>query len=217
MKKPPGDLNYWFLNVFSEIGVYARPHPGPLPRGEGSTSHVAGQFLAPHCNYDSLSLALRRTIIRNVTWLKTRRIILPLLGRGGARADVITSDVGSCFFNGCQNGFLPPLFCFSQGHATATAHAGHALSGRHAHRQPRGHHPARIARLEGMRRGRRRGHAPLGQLLKHFGISKPLLSYFQFNEARRSEEIIERLRRGEKWRWSRTRAVPASAIRASAW
>jgi 16S rRNA (cytidine1402-2'-O)-methyltransferase len=37
-----------------------------------------------------------------------------------------------------------------------------------------------------------------GQLLKHFGISKPLLSYFQFNEAKRSEEIIERLRHGEK-------------------
>src|ERR1043165_10138534 len=37
-----------------------------------------------------------------------------------------------------------------------------------------------------------------GLLLKHFGISKPLLSYFQFNEAKRSEEIIERLRRGEK-------------------
>jgi len=37
-----------------------------------------------------------------------------------------------------------------------------------------------------------------GQLLKHFEISKPLLSCFQFNEARRSEEIIERLRRGEK-------------------
>ena len=37
-----------------------------------------------------------------------------------------------------------------------------------------------------------------GQLLKHFGISKPLLSYFQFNEARRSEEILERLRRGER-------------------
>ena len=36
-----------------------------------------------------------------------------------------------------------------------------------------------------------------GQLLKHFGISKPLLSYFQFNEAKRSEEIIERLDRGE--------------------
>ena len=37
-----------------------------------------------------------------------------------------------------------------------------------------------------------------GRLLKHFGISKPLLSYFQFNEARRSEEIIGRLRSGEK-------------------
>lgn len=37
-----------------------------------------------------------------------------------------------------------------------------------------------------------------GQLLKHFEISKPLLSYFQFNEARRSEQILERLARGEK-------------------
>src|SRR5512137_653453 len=37
-----------------------------------------------------------------------------------------------------------------------------------------------------------------GLLLKHFGISKPLLSYFQFNEARRSEQILERLKRGEK-------------------
>lgn len=37
-----------------------------------------------------------------------------------------------------------------------------------------------------------------GQLLRHFGISKPLLSYFQFNEAKRSEQLLERLRRGEK-------------------
>jgi len=37
-----------------------------------------------------------------------------------------------------------------------------------------------------------------GQLLKHFEISKPLLSYFQFNEARRSEEIIGHLGRGGK-------------------
>ena len=37
-----------------------------------------------------------------------------------------------------------------------------------------------------------------GQLLRHFEIAKPLLSYFQFNEARRSEEIIARLGRGEK-------------------
>jgi 16S rRNA (cytidine1402-2'-O)-methyltransferase len=37
-----------------------------------------------------------------------------------------------------------------------------------------------------------------GQLLRHFELSKPMVSYFQFNEARRSEEILERLRRGEK-------------------
>src|SRR2546422_5823934 len=36
-----------------------------------------------------------------------------------------------------------------------------------------------------------------GQLLKHLEISKPLLSYFRFNETRRSEEILDRLRRGE--------------------
>ena len=37
-----------------------------------------------------------------------------------------------------------------------------------------------------------------GQLLRHFEISKPLISYFKFNESRRSEEILERLKRGEK-------------------
>ena len=37
-----------------------------------------------------------------------------------------------------------------------------------------------------------------GQLLRHFEISKPLISYFKFNEARRSEEIIQRLQRGER-------------------
>jgi 16S rRNA (cytidine1402-2'-O)-methyltransferase len=37
-----------------------------------------------------------------------------------------------------------------------------------------------------------------GLLLKHFEVSKPLLSYFRFNEARRSEQILERLQRGEK-------------------
>ncbi len=37
-----------------------------------------------------------------------------------------------------------------------------------------------------------------GSLLKHLGFRKPLLSYFQFNEARRSEEILRRLAAGEK-------------------
>jgi 16S rRNA (cytidine1402-2'-O)-methyltransferase len=36
-----------------------------------------------------------------------------------------------------------------------------------------------------------------GVLLKHLGISNPMLSYHAFNEARRSEEIISRLQRGE--------------------
>ena len=37
-----------------------------------------------------------------------------------------------------------------------------------------------------------------GQLLTHFGIRKPLLSYHKFNEARRSEEVLERLRGGQR-------------------
>ncbi len=37
-----------------------------------------------------------------------------------------------------------------------------------------------------------------GQLLKHFGISKPLISYFKFSEARRSQELLQRLGRGDR-------------------
>ena len=37
-----------------------------------------------------------------------------------------------------------------------------------------------------------------GQLLKHLGISKPMVSCFQFNEARRAQEILERLRGGAR-------------------
>jgi 16S rRNA (cytidine1402-2'-O)-methyltransferase len=37
-----------------------------------------------------------------------------------------------------------------------------------------------------------------GLLLKHYGISKPLFSYFKFNEAKRSEEIVRRLRAGQR-------------------
>jgi 16S rRNA (cytidine1402-2'-O)-methyltransferase len=36
------------------------------------------------------------------------------------------------------------------------------------------------------------------QLLRHFGIEKPMLSHFRFNEARRSEEILERLKQGQR-------------------
>ena len=36
-----------------------------------------------------------------------------------------------------------------------------------------------------------------GQLLKHLGITKPMLSYFRFNEARRCEELLGRLQQGQ--------------------
>jgi 16S rRNA (cytidine1402-2'-O)-methyltransferase len=36
-----------------------------------------------------------------------------------------------------------------------------------------------------------------GQLLKHFGISTPMLSYHQYNEARRCDEIVRRLQQGD--------------------
>jgi len=37
-----------------------------------------------------------------------------------------------------------------------------------------------------------------GILLRHYAISRPMVSYFKFNEARRSTEIVGRLRAGEK-------------------
>lgn len=36
-----------------------------------------------------------------------------------------------------------------------------------------------------------------GHLLHHFNIAKPLVSYHEHNEARRTQELMERLRRGE--------------------
>src|ERR1041385_1744682 len=36
-----------------------------------------------------------------------------------------------------------------------------------------------------------------GMLLKHFGIKKPFLSYHEHNEAARTIELVERLRRSE--------------------
>jgi len=37
-----------------------------------------------------------------------------------------------------------------------------------------------------------------GQLLHHYRVSKPMVSYHKFNEAQRSAEIVARLARGEK-------------------
>src|SRR5213083_1513254 len=37
-----------------------------------------------------------------------------------------------------------------------------------------------------------------GNLLRHFEIQKPLISYHEHNEARRTEELLARLENGEK-------------------
>src|SRR5208282_2800088 len=73
-------------------GVYARPHPGPLPRGEGEATRLARRLNRP--NY-SRHLAVVRT--RTVTTTRVgrsandRRLIPPLLGeRAGVRAVVST-------------------------------------------------------------------------------------------------------------------------------
>ena len=42
-----------FVDVFSQVSVYARPHPGPLPRGEGAHRHGAGLFLDSHRSHRS--------------------------------------------------------------------------------------------------------------------------------------------------------------------
>ena len=36
------------------------------------------------------------------------------------------------------------------------------------------------------------------QLLRHYEIQRPMISYFRFNEAKRSEEILDRLAQGQK-------------------
>src|SRR5947207_15663836 len=37
-----------------------------------------------------------------------------------------------------------------------------------------------------------------GMLLKHFGIKKPFISYYEHNEVRRTADLVDRLMRDEK-------------------
>ena len=82
-------LHFKYLpNIFSGISVHARPHPGPLPRGEGERPTSLDNFSIIMAVTDSGSFAVRRMITQPIAWLKTRRTILPLLGeRAGVRAD----------------------------------------------------------------------------------------------------------------------------------
>jgi hypothetical protein len=86
------------LDVFSGVGVHARPHPGPrkapprgwpLPRGEGEHFTSLDNFSILIAVADSVSFAVRHKITQSIAWLKTRRTIPPLLGeRAEVRADV---------------------------------------------------------------------------------------------------------------------------------
>jgi len=84
------------------MNVYARPHPGPLPWGEGGHYHGAGNFSVSIAVTDSVSFTNKTHDNPAYYLLKTRRMILPLLGeRAGVRADVIpgvrAAPEESCF------------------------------------------------------------------------------------------------------------------------
>jgi len=78
------------LDIFSGVGVYARPHPGPLPEERESTSRHS-KILIFMAVTDSVSLAVRHKITQPIAWLKARRTIPPLLGRGRGEGGHITS------------------------------------------------------------------------------------------------------------------------------
>jgi hypothetical protein len=78
-------------------GVYARPHPGPLPRGEGEANCLGGNFVRRDCSHRPSAICSKtHSIISNIRITKERRMILPLLGeRAGVRADATTDFSGS--------------------------------------------------------------------------------------------------------------------------
>ncbi len=73
-----------------EFSFDARPHPGPLPRGEGEAVHIARKFVRPRCRRRLLNISKRtRTYTEDTHCTKQWRMILPLLGeRAGVRVVV---------------------------------------------------------------------------------------------------------------------------------
>jgi hypothetical protein len=64
--------------------------PALSPGEKGRTGTLPDNFLIFIAVTDSVSLVARHITTRRIAWLKTRRMILPLLGeRAGVRADVI--------------------------------------------------------------------------------------------------------------------------------
>ena len=74
------------------VGVYARPHPDPLPRGEGGRSDAVGNLLRVGCNGSSTAvLWSKRSHKRGVCIAQTRQPVLPLLGeRAGVRVAILS-------------------------------------------------------------------------------------------------------------------------------
>lgn len=55
------------------------------------------------------------------------------------------------------------------------------------------------------------------KLLNHFGIKKPMVSYFEHNKYQRGEIICDRILAGKPVRWCPTRECPPFPIPASCW
>ena len=83
---------WWFVS-----GEYARPHPGPLPRGEGERSCALGKFVhQPGTRRLCLVEVVRVGRIRCDRLPQRRRRIHPLLGeRAGVRASVYSNSLCS--------------------------------------------------------------------------------------------------------------------------
>src|SRR5688572_5131146 len=65
----------------NENGIYARPHPGPLPRGEGEADHVSRRFGRPNCIDRLAAIGDRNlTTTSDVYLAGNRQMIRPLLG-----------------------------------------------------------------------------------------------------------------------------------------
>jgi hypothetical protein len=77
----------------------ARPHPDPLPRGEGEAARVILNFARHNCcRRPSIVQRKTRTTTRVIHVINNRRMILPLLGeRAGLRVDTTTNFSGSRF------------------------------------------------------------------------------------------------------------------------
>ena len=74
-------------------GFNVRPHPGPLPRGEGEAICIVHKLVRRGCSrHLSVIYSKARAKTCDAGIASDQRIILPLLGeRAGARADVTTN------------------------------------------------------------------------------------------------------------------------------